>query len=224
MKLYDVFYGGSGMDKDVQLSDAYLSRMADDVRYAVCTNWGGRRISREELLSMKSDAISTAASLMGRKGGSSKSEAKQGAARANGKMGGRPREKNRALSHRIIVDKIDTGNEYSHLDRYQEMDKPELPRVGVTYLVWVSEYVGPNRMQRTPSVLHFSNDERMVNEGFPGNSDHTVRRFHGWRGTTDDYAIHAMGVRECVGVECIDHQKTVHYRISFSPDLKFDQD
>lgn len=37
-------------------------------------------------------------------------------------------------------------------------------------------------------------DSRAVNEGYPGNVNPAIRRFHGWRGTTDNIAVYAHGV------------------------------
>lgn len=39
-------------------------------------------------------------------------------------------------------------------------------------------------------------EPRVAPEGIPGNMDSKVKRFHGWRGTTDDVAIYAHGLRQ----------------------------
>lgn len=33
-------------------------------------------------------------------------------------------------------------------------------------------------------------------EGIPGNMDASVKRYHGWRGTTDNISVYAYGLRE----------------------------
>lgn len=37
-------------------------------------------------------------------------------------------------------------------------------------------------------------EEKAIEEGYPGNADYSVRRFHGWRGTSYGTAIYAHGV------------------------------
>lgn len=39
--------------------------------------------------------------------------------------------------------------------------------------------------------------------GYPGNMDSHIRRYHGWRGTTNDSSVHAMGVYTVKSVEHI---------------------
>lgn len=33
-------------------------------------------------------------------------------------------------------------------------------------------------------------------EGIPGNMNESIKRYHGWRGTTNGVSIHALGVRK----------------------------
>ena len=35
-----------------------------------------------------------------------------------------------------------------------------------------------------------------ISKGIPGNMDPSVRRYHGWRGTTDNVSRYALGVRK----------------------------
>lgn len=120
----------------------------------------------------------------------------------------------------IVNEKWDSGPDtYSHLPRFQEMEKPELPTVGKTYLVFEVDYVGPNDRDKKPTI-HWRDDELMITEGFPGNSDRNIRRFHGWRGTTDDHSVDAMGVRKCLSVTRKEFAKSVRYRIVFGTDQK----
>ena len=64
-------------------------------------------------------------------------------------------------------------------------------------------------------VLHYYNEsnlngewydisKRHAEEGYPGNMDHTVKRFHGWRGTYNNISTNAMGVYEIKKVEELD--------------------
>lgn len=71
----------------------------------------------------------------------------------------------------------------------------ETPTEGEEYMVAISEYVGPNGDKNPRLVLLADNGE-----GFGGNSDHTIKSYHGWRGTTDDWAFYAKGLRRCLSV------------------------
>ena len=55
--------------------------------------------------------------------------------------------------------------------------------------------------------------------GIGGNMDHTVKRFHGWRGTTDDIALHTHGVRKITKVSSIVLDTDFGYKITVGPDL-----
>lgn len=46
--------------------------------------------------------------------------------------------------------------------------------------------------------------KRHAEEGYPGNMNHTVKCFHGWRGTTNNISTNAMGVYEIKKVENMD--------------------
>jgi len=69
------------------------------------------------------------------------------------------------------------------------------PPVGTMCMIGVSEYVGPNGDR--PTGLAASPDN---GEGWSGNSDRAIRCYHGWRGTTDDWAFYGHGVRRCLAV------------------------
>ena len=114
-----------------------------------------------------------------------------------------------------IVDKLDTGDRYANRpsDRYIAVDEPMMPTVGTRYLVYKTTYERDGL-----SRLHFSDDAHMVSEGFPGNQNHAICKFHGWRGTTDGREIYAYGVRVCTQVLRREYAKTVHYTIVFGAD------
>lgn len=127
--------------------------------------------------------------------------------------------KNDQIIRTIVNEKYDTGDTYVTLPRFQEMNRPELPEVGKMYLVEEREDVGPHGKNTKPT-LGWWDDELMLSEGFPGNSDRSVRRFHGWRGTTDDVSVYAHGVRKCLSVTRREFAKSVRYRIVFGADQK----
>lgn len=74
-----------------------------------------------------------------------------------------------------------------------EAEQIGLPIVGQEYIVAISNYVGPNG-DRIPR-LRFAPDN---GEGWPGNSDPSFKSYHGWRGTTNDWSVHAYGLRHCI--------------------------
>lgn len=57
--------------------------------------------------------------------------------------------------------------------------------------------------------------------GATGNADPSIRRFHGWRGTTNDISVTALGLRR---IEKITPCKNGNFWITLSADLKPDED
>ena len=49
--------------------------------------------------------------------------------------------------------------------------------------------------------------KRHAAEGYPGNLDHTVKCFHGWRGTTNNIAVTACGVYTIKSITELDDDK-----------------
>ena len=61
-------------------------------------------------------------------------------------------------------------------------------------------------------------------EGIGGNMDSNVKRFHGWRGTTNDIALYAHGLRKITKVESVDLGADYGYKITVGKDLHPDWD
>lgn len=61
------------------------------------------------------------------------------------------------------------------------------------------------------AVLH-------TGEGIPGNLSNE-RRYHGWRGTTNDIAAYAYGVRKITKVDNIDMGADYGYKVTVGRDL-----
>ena len=70
--------------------------------------------------------------------------------------------------------------------------------LGEAYMVATQEYIGPNRQECHNDLYLLLREDN--GEGWPGNSDPHVRRYHGWRGTTDDWAVYALGLRRVLDV------------------------
>ena len=62
-------------------------------------------------------------------------------------------------------------------------------------------------------------DLRDDNGGIPGNTDHSIRRYHGWRGTTNNYSTTALGLRR---IEKVQEFQNRSVRVWLSDDLKPD--
>ena len=134
-------------------------------------------------------------------------------------------EKNGQIIEKSIVQMIPMGENYYDRE-YIEVDAVDLPIVGKKYFVWTGRYVGPNRDH--DEYLRWSNDDEhnkfLIENGMGGNSNHEIKRFHGWRGTTDDNSVSAEGVRTCLAAQRREYQKTVHYKIVFGDDEAADKD
>ena len=63
---------------------------------------------------------------------------------------------------------------------------------------------------------------RLAPDGIGGNEDGEVKRFHGWRGTTNDSAIYAHGMREVLSVSEPDGRGWAAVKVG--PDLHPDRD
>ena len=65
-------------------------------------------------------------------------------------------------------------------------------------MIATREYVGPNSVGDRPDMDLILRDDN--GDGWPGNSDPHQCRYHGWRGTTDDWAVYALGLRRVLDV------------------------
>ena len=126
--------------------------------------------------------------------------------------------------YRFIADRLSRADsiiaDYEGYEANAEAREIVLPEIGKTYMILKHEYVGPSRVGNMLSSLVFADDN---GEGFPGNSDRSIMRYHGWRGTTDDWAAHAMGVRKAVSAAVTGRRSRV-VRIVFGSDIKKDED
>jgi hypothetical protein len=89
----------------------------------------------------------------------------------------------------------------------------ELPEIGKIYMVAESHNVGSGPLDLR---VIFDADN---GEGWSGNSDHTIKRYHGWRGTSNNRAFFAMGVRKCLAAK-ITGFRSKKVRIVFGNDIK----
>lgn len=124
---------------------------------------------------------------------------------------------------KTIIAKCIVEKEYEpYFETFTNWDEPDLPEEGKKYFVWCIS----NTMKKGGDDYHlrFSSDQELINNGMGGNSNHNIKRFHGWRGTTNDIAVHACGVRICEKVIVKDYIKTTHYRVVFGEDLAIDKE
>lgn len=99
----------------------------------------------------------------------------------------------------------------TNLDEY-EVRYGYRPVVGGVYAIAERENV---QTGKTVGYLFVGLDDENP-EGFPGNADPAVHRFHGWRGTTNDISVTALGVFTVLDIT---EQKNGISRIRLSGDL-----
>lgn len=63
-------------------------------------------------------------------------------------------------------------------------------------------------------TMHF----KLSDEGISGNSNSNIKRYHGWRGTTNDVSIDAFGQREIVGYREVDSKVLLYLSDDLHPD------
>lgn len=94
----------------------------------------------------------------------------------------------------------------------------DIIKAGESYILTETEHV--TRTDIKP-VYHLYPDN---GEGIPGNMNSAVKRYHGWRGTTNDHSVTALGLRR---VESILEEATYcddpYIKVKLSPDLAPDR-
>lgn len=60
---------------------------------------------------------------------------------------------------------------------------------------------------------------RIAPDGIGGNMDDSVKRFHGWRGTTNNVSITAHGLRRVIKVTDKEDDYEVYQKVTVGPDL-----
>lgn len=86
-------------------------------------------------------------------------------------------------------------------------------KVGVPYIVC--------ELRNTVSGAKWYTLNPDISKGVPGNSDPSVRRYHGWRGTTGNISKYALGVRNVVSLTRFQNGNA---RVTLSEDLHPDYD
>jgi hypothetical protein len=106
----------------------------------------------------------------------------------------------------------DSSIQVTYRGEYRELEH-RIPGVGEKGILVTSEHVYKN----TNEVgVGFMPDN---GEGIPGNMDRNICRYHGWRGTTNDVATYAHGLREVIARR----ETTNTTVVTFGPDLKADE-
>lgn len=88
-------------------------------------------------------------------------------------------------------------------------------KVGDEGCLGVSGYVGPNGDPGETATLY------SYPEGIAGNFDASVKRLHGWRGTTNGLACYACGWRRVTAINL--RKRGIGIRVILSADLRPDE-
>ncbi len=117
---------------------------------------------------------------------------------------------------KIVWERRYTVENYHSPDEAMEAEyaaeRYKLPDVGQIYMVACGEDTLPESIQ---TRLLFRPDN---GRGWAGNSNPAIHRYHGWRGTTNDYAVYSYGLRECLEATLTGlHSKRL--RVVFGPDM-----
>lgn len=105
----------------------------------------------------------------------------------------------------------------SDLSRTEMEYIPTQFRVGERGTLFCRENVSPNALRS--GRTHDQWGLRFGEDGIPGNSNHEITRYHGWRGTTNDVSISAHGYREIVAIREL---KNGDIAVTVGPDLRPD--
>jgi len=102
-----------------------------------------------------------------------------------------------------------------------DMTEERQIRVGDEGCMVTGEDVSPDALRAggpTEYSVRLSTDR----EGIPGNSDPSIRRLHGWRGTTGDWYVDTWGWRRVESIE--PRKRGIGYVVILSADLRPDED
>ena len=67
-------------------------------------------------------------------------------------------------------------------------------------------------------------EARIAPDGIGGNMDSSVKRYHGWRGTTNDVSATAHGLRKVLKASRVERDGDTLLKITVGPDLHPDWD
>jgi hypothetical protein len=92
------------------------------------------------------------------------------------------------------------------------------PKVGQVVVLVSHENINVQRSGYEKFIIIDTQD------GIPGNMDHTIKRYHGWRGTYNDVATYAHGLRKILKVTELEIGAGYDYKITVGRDLHPDWD
>lgn len=98
------------------------------------------------------------------------------------------------------------------------IDEEDIFRNGLDLTIG-TEYVVVERSNENNGA-HWHELRRHTKGGIPGNMDHNIRRYHGWRGTTNNTSTVALGLRKIVAVT---KYKNGNVKVTMSDDLLPDE-
>ena len=102
-------------------------------------------------------------------------------------------------------------------DNYDLMDDkwgyvPTIVQIGAELTLISIDDVSPNNIRSGFVATRYDLQEG----GVGGNSNPDIERYHGWRGTTDDRAVHAHGVRRVLKMKTL---KNGNISVTVGPDI-----
>lgn len=96
-----------------------------------------------------------------------------------------------------VLDKGAPRDDWGSYDYTNYGFKPSKYKIGQLAVLGSLTNLTPNAIREGRDVPSYFLDFDL--EGIGGNSDHTIKRTSGWRGTTDDWSCDAHGIVEIVG-------------------------
>ena len=117
-----------------------------------------------------------------------------------------------------------------YVDKYEVDEYVDRFVIGETTCFYTCCDVSPNAIRNNddeeivyPSYEYDNNGNQTPNiEGIRGNSNREIRRYHGWRGTTSDNYVTAIGMRTVLSKTKF--KRGYGYSIVLSADLKKDEE
>lgn len=93
------------------------------------------------------------------------------------------------------------GSKYSHDDEYRRpvyVDYETKYKIGTEVMLVSITNVSPNAIRGGYNMPKYQVE--FTTDGIGGNSNSNIKRYHGWRGTSDDKSVYAHGLRKITAI------------------------